>query len=359
MAATIVFNKLFVQAINNRGPCVDFKKNSHLKKIRLNMSGMSLIEVMVALGMAGIASLIIASMMQQTFKTQKQASIIANIEEMRQTIQKLILDGTAWRATVAQATNAGGSLNCVALNSTCTDSGATSLHADDHTQPNSVFEGAQFIDLLHLEKANGGSYINTEGAGATAGWTEKGAPCGGWSAAGNDACPIHWRIRIAYECQTPPTCINPTVRVIALLYYRPSPGSSTSVPIAEAKYRVDVRRGAKGDARAEKFRVSYVLPNTAGTTGGACTPSIFIPFNEATGSPTYINEGSPANVTYSPGTGAMTFAAGTYTCSASSSCFACGSLKIALNVNGVDIATSNSVASNRWETSNVSLHEGI
>lgn len=308
---------------------------------------MSLIEVLIALGMVGILTSVIATVMQQMQKAQSQVNVINTIENMRLNIQKLATDGTAWRATVARVENSGAGLplECVRTNALCTDSGASAILSNE-TVANAVIDAAPFLDMVSLDQASGGSFINT--SVADSGYTEKGTPCVGWTAAGNDACPMRWVMKIALECQTPPTCLNPTIRVIGLLYYRTSNQRENRAIINESKYRVDIRRGAQGDSRAERFQAVFESTSPV-TPGGACASTgTVVPYATQ-----LVNDN--ANVTLAGG-GVMNFQAGTYTCTASSSCFACGSVRLALTQAGVESHSSVSLLSKRWEQTQVSIN---
>lgn len=311
-----------------------------------NRMGMSIVEVLVALGMVGILASVMASIFDQMQKSQAQVNITNTIETMRLNIQKLAADGTAWRQTVALLANP--SLNCVRTNAICADSGAQAILSNDNVG-NATLDAAPFLDLPHLEQAAGGSYIDTQ-TSATSGYTDKGTPCNTWSAAGNDACPIRWKIKMAFECQAPAvTCLNPTIRIVGILYYRRA-GLNGRVVINENRYRVDLRRGAQGDTRAERFQTSYMgFSGNPGDDGGPCVPSATIPFNNVT-----LNEnGNVAPGGGPPGT--YLFQAGTYTCSAVASCFACGKVHIALFQGAIPIITSVTLLSMRWDQTQVSI----
>lgn len=331
---------------------------------------MSLIEVLIALGMVGILSAVIATVLQSMQRAQNQTNLINTIEGMRLNIQKLIADGNAWRQTVEDPVNSGASgtaLFCVQDNSACTHSNVPTAYnkIDNPGLTNAVVDAlTEFVPLTKLNYSSSETppvydpYINT--TTADSGFTDKGTPCTGWVATGNPLCPIRWVIKMAFECQAAATCLNPTVRVIAILYYRPGPDHDLRSVINEGKYRIDLRRGAKGDARAERFYTHYTQPACgvgcvpADTeNGGACDPGpagTTIPF---VAPPATDNENT--NVISVVG-GVMTFVPGTYTCTAISSCFACGRVRLALNVNGVDQHTSLTLLSKRWDQTQVTIN---
>ena len=329
---------------------------SHLKnqsstfdalKILKNRMGMSLVEVLVALAMVGILASVMASVMDQMQKAQNQVNIVNTIESMRLNIQKLAADGTAWRATVLLPANSGPGqpLNCVQTNNFCPDSGASGIPSNE-TVGNAILDNAPFLNLGHLEQAAGGSYIDSQ-TSATSGYTDKGTPCNTWSAAGNDACPIRWKIKIAFECQIAAVnpCLNPTIRVVGILYYRRT-GLNGRTVINENKYRVDLRRGAQGDTRSERFLAEFT--GAPGANGGSCVPSAVVPYDV----PPAMNENG--NVIPAAG-GNLTFQAGTYTCTAMATCFACGKVRLELRQAGTATHKSLTLLSKRWDQTQVSI----
>ncbi len=301
--------------------------------------GMSLIEVLIALGMVGILSSVIATVMQQMQKAQNQVNVLNTIENMRINIQKLAADGSAWRETVQDPGNSGTGLTlaCVQNNALCNHNAAAALIPSNETIDNGTLDSAPFGDLAFLKTSNGGNYIDS--TSATSGYTDKGTPCTTWNATGNDDCPIRWKMKIALECQGAATCLNPTIRLIAVLYYRAAGANETKKIVNETKYRVDIRRGAKGDTRAERFTAEYRGAAGASNGGPCSTAGTIIPLTDTDPA---LNEN--ANVTFGGGpSGTMRFNAGTYTCSASGTCFACGTVRLNLLVNGASLFRSNSM----------------
>ncbi len=320
--------------------------------------GMSLIEVLIALGMVGILSSVIATVMQQMQKAQNQVNVVNTIENMRINIQKLIADGNAWRQTVEAGPNA--SLVCVRTNSACNNTvGSGAIDSRDGTL-NTTLDAAPFFDLPLLEQAQsagGGpsqAYLNT--TNPNSGFSSKGVPCTTWSPDGNDDCPIRWKLKSAFECQgNAPTCLNPTIRVIAILYYRNSGASDQRLIINENKFRVDIRRGAKGDTRAERFSADYSRSGP-GANGGPCASSgttIPIGTSAAPTNPTLNENGNVALA----GGGVMNFNPGTYSCSANSTCFGCGSFRLELLVNNTSIFRSNSMLAKDQQLGTVSINQ--
>ncbi len=309
---------------------------------------MSLVEVLIALGMVGVLTSVIATVMGQMQKAQNQVNVLSTIENMRINIQKLAADGTAWRATVLNPENngAGRVLNCVQFNSLCTDSGASGINVE--TTDNATIDAPPFFNLTHLSQASGGSYIDS--TLPDSGYTDKGEPCTGWSANGNDNCPIRWKIKAALECQGAPTCLNPTIRVVGVLYYRAAGANDTKKVVNETKYRVDIRRGARGDTRAERFAASYQRQG-AGNDGGPCAATgTVIPLN-------ILDVNENGNVALDTATGLMVFRAGTYTCSANSSCLSCGAVSIVFEVGGAVTHRSSKISSRNWQQTQVNISQ--
>lgn len=347
---TIVFYLIIPEAIY----IVHVNENQSPRSIK-NHSGFSLIEVIIAFGLMGFLALVMSSLFSDMYKAQKQTNVVNTIEQMRLNIIKLTNDGGPWRKTIEQSDNATV-FDCLITQTPCDDSGATTMSSGDSTS-NAVLDAAPFISLPRLQNGSGttaaDTYINN--TSGTRGFTDRGEPCNTFNpdpAVGNDACPIRWSIRFAYECPggTGSTCMNPITRVLGILYYHPTPNNPMKSVINPIKYRVDVKRGAQGDVRSEMLHVEYRGAGAA--HGGNCASTgTDIPFNNI-----ILN----TNGNLLTGAGAsMTFAPGTYSCSASSGCFACENLRIEILAGGDVKGSSISVPAPDWVAGQVSTSQVV
>lgn len=250
------------------------------RRISGNVKGMTIVEVMVAAGLASIVSLGVATMMQNMFIEQKRVALFATLNDLKVKITNNINDPNAWAKTMAANT----SLSCLTGNTTCT---AT-------TTP---------LKIILKDGANNTAYdlLDWSSTGSN-GFTEGGANCTGFSAAtgsGNDKCPISYRLVIDMKCPSPATtCTNPQLKITGRLIYNPSTtgtlnrfrsliavGSLTSTaegasPSNDGKYDIHVLRTAVQTNRTFKLVMqkdgtatpSDDSPQHCGTDGaGTCS----------------------------------------------------------------------------------------
>ena len=312
-----------------------------MNKLRSN-SGFGIIEILIAFGLVGILTAVMTTLFTNIQKQQRQANIVASVTSMRDTIAKMLNDGRAWRNTIADPTN---------VNTTCLltrDGTCPHITAPlPVSQTSAYYDAAPFLELPILRDASSPHtavpallpYINT--SVATAGFTNSGTPCNTFDMAnGNDQCPIRWEIRMQYTCPAPAvTCTDPTVRVVAFMYYRPAANSDLASVINENRFFVDIIRGAQGENRSERIEiVSQSVPGgapNAATGGGVCLPGGWQPIILNT---ILVDTGN--NVVSIAGAD-ITLAAGTYNCSATTSCFSCRTLQMRLiNVDAGVVITS-------------------
>ncbi|MFN8791883.1 MAG: type II secretion system protein [Bdellovibrionales bacterium] len=319
---------------------------------------MSILEVLFAVAMVGVLAMVLSSVMETMAKANKQTRLTATLQQMRNNIEKYILDGRAWNQTIADPTvDATGDpgvagadpvnraipqLACLAnRDGTCTHiTPPATAPATPETVANAYWDAAPFIDMPILSDSAGRRYVNS--LAPTAGFTSNGAPCNTFvtpPAIGNDGCPIRWELKVVYTCPAGPgNCVDPNVMVVAILYYNPSNINPQLASIVnETRYRVIVTRGPRGENRAERFEATHEGAG-AGNGGGACTPNGWtnIPLNT-------INDPTiPVNATLVGGN--VRVVSGTYTCTATTSCFSCGALGIRVRNVGVGIlATGSSI----------------
>lgn len=179
----------------------------------LNNKGLSIVEIMVAAGLASIISLGIATMMQNMFEQRKRAMMMSTLREIKIRIESNIRDNASWAKTMEN--NAG--LVCMRNNTTCTATYTDPPNSRNDTPAKIVLydtAGIVSYDLL------------TWGDSGSNGFTEIGGPCTGFSAAsgaGNDACPISYRL--VYNIWCPgfaATCTNPQLKISGRLIYNPA-----------------------------------------------------------------------------------------------------------------------------------------
>lgn len=287
-----------------------------------NSSGFSLVEVMVAVGIMAVLIAAMTTLIEFMEKSKSQNTLTQNMTLMQSKIQSLILNDNAWDESIGSLTDADP-LNLAVPPLVCIPNGTGCIHTVKPvpaTNPpdNAYYLGAPFVRMHVLAEPNGNRYLDTSLPGN--GFTADGTPCTTFNPGaglGTDDCPVRWQLRLAMICPNAvPTCINPTVEVVAVLRYNPSPNNSRFKPINVLKYRVQVTRGSRGKNRSEQFEASF-----GGTGqfngGGLCTLNAWsnITFDNLDKNENTNAALAGANITVQPGT---------YNCSFTVSCFECG-----------------------------------
>jgi type II secretory pathway pseudopilin PulG len=254
-----------------------------LKQI-MNTKGMSILEVMIAAGMAAIVSLGLATMMQNSMVEQKKSLLFNTLKEQKARIEFLLRDQNSWNQTV-NCTNLTTPA-CPTYNSSAP---FTTLRSNSTTVSIPYATPVQYM----IMDAAGALAMNLLGPATMTGngFTESGVACTTFNAnagAGNDACPISYRLLIGATCPATGSCVNPQLKLVGRLVFNPSPngplirfknlvpqvaGSSIADTVADGKYDAVVKRTASRVDRTFSL-VSSVYGASAGcvTSGaGRCT----------------------------------------------------------------------------------------
>ncbi len=218
-----------------------------LKETYNNNRGISIVEVMVAAGLATIISLGVATMMQDMFIERKRIMLMATLRDLKTKIESNIRDNGSWAKTMAANS---GTLGCLINNTVC-----TAVYTPGANPPKIILRDTADQVAFDL--------LDWASAGAN-GFTEGGAPCNTFSATaggGNDNCPISYRLVANMWCPgAAATCTNPQLKISGRLIYNPSTtgvlnrfrgvintGDLTSTadgPTVAGKYDVNVKRSA-------------------------------------------------------------------------------------------------------------------
>lgn len=261
-----------------------------LLKKSLNNRGISIVEVLVAAGLASIISLAIAAMMQNMLESRKRDILIASMQDIKKRIESNIRDNSSWTRTMTN--NAG--LACLRTNTTC-----NAIYTDPPTR-NGVPAKIQLYDTA----GNLVYDLLTWGDVGSNGFTEIGGPCNNFSAAagaGVDSCPFSYRLVYNIWCPAfAATCTNPQLKITGRMIFNPAPNgilnkfrgivssgsltATTDVANIDGKYDPVVKRTAV-DTNIT-FRLVTVKPpegvSTAGSinncaTAGVGTCSVGVP----------------------------------------------------------------------------------
>lgn len=305
-----------------------------MKTLRSN-SGFGIIEILIAFGLVGILTAVMTTLFSNIQKQQRQTNMVTSINTLRETILKTITDGRAWENTISDGVNRAASTDCLFSRTPCTH---TVVGADPVPPTNAFFDAAPFQNIPRLMDA-GNVPTAIIRALPNTGFTLNGTACDTYIAPpadGNDACPFRWTVRMQFICPgAAVNCVDPGVRVFAMLNYNPNPNSGLAVNINPSKYIIIMTRGARGENRSEQMVYRHQGVG-AGTGGGACTPGAWrnIPLGVE-----FVDQGNNGTLA----AGVVTFVPGTYNCSATASCFSCRSLMMAINIGGVRRTSPGSV----------------
>ncbi len=192
------------------------------KKIFGNVSGIGLIEVMVAIGLLAVVAVGISGLSNIQLKQQTQSNITFQADSFRRLLIGNINNAKGWANTIS----ANPALSCLASGGTCTNGAGGALTV--------------------IKDANNNTYY---AGGGTNGLTQSGSPCSSFNAtpgSGNDQCPFQFQISWTAQCTTGgATCgANNTMPLITLaVVYNPS-SQAKSVPFNASQYGANFYQGA-------------------------------------------------------------------------------------------------------------------
>jgi hypothetical protein len=337
-------------------------------KFLKNTKGISIVQVLIAAGIASTISMGIVQMMENTRRAQRKIQLLSTLQEMKLQIESLIRDQASFNNTILL--NTGSPFTELKSGALVTEFSATSpvkLVLYDASGADS-----SKLDLLGPAETTGN------------GFTEKGTRCTTFNAgagAGTDQCPFSYRIMLSADCPlvdpvVETTCRDPQLRIVARLVYNPSSAingvlmtwdkliaqidgfdiSSDTV----GKYDVMIKRTASSIGRS--FQISAYVKSGASlctVTGamsltnvwgaGTCTSAIAVhPTSNTWG---WVKDSDPHTLvtTASATTGANSRfrfnEIGTYICSVKAKALDCDGFVIELyNNSGTTIAYASTVA---------------
>lgn len=319
-----------------------FNKKSTL----LNRKGFSIAEVLVSAGLLAIVGLGAASLFQNVGKEQAQNNLLVNLRDLKIKFTNNIQDPKAWNNTIHVAANG---FNCLISDP------PTACTAVSSASPNALVELRDASNNVFYSGANWSSPTT-----ALNGFTATGAPCTGFSAvagAGNDACPVAFRMAWEPICPASGSCKTPAIKVTIRAIYNPSAGAASSKLVntiansdvntatAPGKYDFQLVRASSGISKA--FTLTH--RDSAGPAGGGTCGSAR-PYTEDT---------DPYDLVSISGT-TFTLVAGNYNCSLNALGFSSGGFtaRVLNTTAGSTVATSNNV-SPRWTQTPVNFNFNI
>lgn len=346
------------------------QKKTHRSSI-FNSKGMSIVEVLVAAGLASIVALGIATMVQNMMIEQKKVVLFATLKELKTRIESQIKDPSIWTAILSNASNLA--ITPTGLSTTCLVATTPTLCTEhDPTTPSKL--------IIPINATVQYNLLDWAGAGS-GGFSESGGECTTFSAtngAGIDNCPISYKLTYRYDCPTGgtgTTCYNPQIYIVGRLIFNPSTtgvlnrfktligvGDMASAAGAVGKYDIFVQRTASQVNRTFQLAMRLGSGGSTGATpliqqcnvagGGVCNAGAWGNYPGGRTWTTIDNAYSIA--TGISGQNFQVSANGTYSCSIRALNFSTGSFSVRLYnatsnaaVQGTDATTN----SGQWATS--------
>ena len=256
------------------------KKNITINQIyRLSQTGFGIIEVMVAAGLLLIIAVGISALITNMQKEQRRQQLLQTLTMKMGQFENMIKNEAAWRYTLyGDPPLAPDNINmeCLRKQKSCSniEAPATMIPYIATTPTNLAAD--QFytlaFDTIVLRDASKNIFYDGRLMAPFSGFTESGAACTGFnpSGAGNDMCPIGYRV----SWRAVGTENSPQIQVVAKMIFNPTdtnpfknflnaPASSTTI----GKYDVSILRTALSTSKA--FNVGVLGPVSA--TGGCST----------------------------------------------------------------------------------------
>jgi prepilin-type N-terminal cleavage/methylation domain-containing protein len=315
---------------------------NNIRSLKLmNQRGVSLVEVMIALGIATILGYAVTRMQATQIMSNLNNQAVITAQDLKVRIGMLLKDNQTWTNIVVQnstgGVNSAGGMDCLALQSTCVARAGSPLAFKLYTQTGTT---AQFE-----------SY--TTGGTNQPGFTLTGQPCNEFNdtAAGDRLCVFGYQLTWEVDNPCAGTCLNPPVKIVANLKHRPLPGI---LKINEAKYSYTSTSPfwRSGVPTLLNWTVEHIVPapalgncvDASGGGGGICSLA-------AGGAPRVLttrvspSPGDPFGLLSGSGTTTITVnATGTFSCTHTSYSFAGGNFSSYLKVNGAVVSTGSGTA---------------
>lgn len=183
------------------------------KRLLASNSGMTLIEVMIAVAISSVVILASLSVGQMSLQTQAQNNVSFQADIIRRNMVALISSDAAWKNTVAGTclTNAGAS---------CSTNG----------NPNGPALGPQSISIIK-NGAGGNAYV----VSSPNGFNNDGSPCTGIGY----TCPLTYAVTWTPQCGSGVTCLGSTVQVqvaVTPTYHPPTATGAQKLIFNAANY---------------------------------------------------------------------------------------------------------------------------
>ncbi len=286
-----------------------------------NQLGVSIVEVLIALGLAAMLGWVLADQQAIQLKNNAYNQAVMTAMDLKNRLGMLLRDDLVWANIIAQNSTGGnypaGGMDCLGNNTSCSARISSPLAFKLYPQSGSTPSFSGYV---------------TSGTNQP-GFTTSGAPCNTFNdnSSGDATCVFGYSITWEVDAPCSGTCINPPVRITAKLAHRPLPGI---IALNTDKYSYAGSGAFIHSSKAtmltwqvqDQITSSTTVP---GTGGGACntaTPTARILTTVA----------DPASLLSGSGTQTITVnAKGTFNCTYSAQSFATGNFTVSFLVNGV------------------------
>jgi len=186
---------------------------------------MSLIQVLGAAALMFLMIYVMITLLIYSARQQQMQTMLANAVEIQKKLSNLLTDPSSWAQTLGDAVN-NTTMNCLRAKTTC--SALDGLQNRIHTIYDAGGGGASNILITNTPEWLSPTY-------PSGGFTPSGQPCStfnGADSSGVDACPFSYKISWEPYCAaSPPSCIDPAIRITARFIYNPSTNPLSKTPI--------------------------------------------------------------------------------------------------------------------------------
>lgn len=175
----------------------------------INNRGVSLIQLMVAVALGAVVSLAVINMMGFSTKEQKRVQLRDELLKLKNGFSEILQQNQAIQNTINASVNTN--MACLRNRTACAAANVASTYSPSLDRV-----------VIYNSGTNGGEIFYDGRATSTAGFTEKGTKCTGFSisGAGNDLCPVGF-ITTWYVNQTASTS-GLTLTLNAKMVFNPS-----------------------------------------------------------------------------------------------------------------------------------------
>lgn len=186
-----------------------------------NQSGISIIQVMVALALAGVVAMTVSSIMTTMMKSQRQSQIQSELRSLSQRIHGAINRSSSWRLTVKDENNV------LFSNTNCLDYEKMHIHCQTPAENNGFFPFSRVLETADQILVDDKAHLGLNGSGK---------PCRGFSLENTPekalACPYSFRVSWKPLCEPAGDLCKPSsVQIKIELLVSPNIKDASKLPV--------------------------------------------------------------------------------------------------------------------------------